>query len=216
MKFRFSFIDDIIEISDEYVRSLEVENNNYFIRMVTCLNNYCIQTGDYEELIIDDANMDIIIDYFNISSKLKKDNLNLLKYIENKIDDLNYDKIRKNYNKIYDIFTSLVYDLDLPVELNKDYNVNKIIKTLNISFKTNNNLLQNIYNYLDINILFNKSIIIFVNLKSYLSKNELIELYKYCVYNKIKILLLDNKSYGTTLKCEKKIIIDCNLNEYVL
>ena len=47
-------------------------------------------------------------------------------------------------------------------------------------------------------------------------KNELIELYKYAIYNNVNIFLVDSQSYGVTLKYEKKLIIDDNLDEFVL
>ena len=44
----------------------------------------------------------------------------------------------------------------------------------------------------------------------------LIELYKYAIYNKIKILLIDSQSYGTTTSYENKLIVDSNLDEFML
>ena len=61
-----------------------------------------------------------------------------------------------------------------------------------------------------------KGILVFINLKQYLSKNELLELYKYSIYNQVQIILIDSQSYGVTLEYEKKLIIDDNLEEIVL
>lgn len=217
MKFRFSFIDNQIEVSDEYIRCIEVENNNYFWRIVNNLNNYCNQTENIDELIIEENfDIDLLIDYFNISGNSKKYITNILKHIENNIDDDNYEKIRKGYNKIVDIFSSTIYDLDLPLNISNDFSISKLLKIMNISIKDTNNLLQNILTYIEISILIQQKTIIFINLKSYLSKAELIELYKYCIYNKVKVLLIDNTLHGTTLDYEKKLIIDCNLDEYTL
>lgn len=217
MKFRFSFIDKQIEISDEYIRCIEVENNNYFWRIVNNLNNYCNQSENINELIVEENfDIDLLIDYFNISSNSKKYLTNILKYIENNIDDDNYEKIRKNYNKIVDIFLRTIYDLDLPLNISNDFSINKLLKLMNISIKDTNDLLQNVLTYIEISMLIQQKMIIFINLKSYLSKAELIEIYKYCIYNKVKILLIDNNLYGATLDYEKKLIIDCNLEEYTL
>lgn len=160
--------------------------------------------------------IDLLIDYFNISSNSKKYITNTLRYIENNIDDDNYEKIRKNYNKIVDIFSSTIYDLDLPLNISNDFSINKLLKLMNVSIKDTNDLLQNILTYIEISMLIQQKTIIFINLKSYLSKAELTELYKYCIYNKVKVLLIDNSLHGTTLDYEKKLIIDCNLEEYTL
>lgn len=55
-----------------------------------------------------------------------------------------------------------------------------------------------------------------INLKQYLNKNELIELYKYSIYNEINIVLVDCETYGITTNNGKKLVIDENLDEYVL
>ena len=217
MKFRFSFIDNQIEVSDEYIRCIEVENNNYFWRIVSNLNNYYNQSQNINELIVEENfSIDLLIDYFNISSNSKKFITNIFKYIEDNIEDNNYEKIRKNYNKIIDIFSSIIYDLDLSLNISNDFNINKLLKLMNISIKDTTDLLQNILTYIEISMLIQQKTLIFINLKSYLSKAELTELYKYCIYNKVKVLLIDNSLHGPTLDYEKKLIIDCNLEEYTL
>lgn len=217
MRFRFNFIDNQIEVSDEYIRCIEVENNNYFWRIVNNLNNYCNQAENIGDLIVEgNFDIDLLIDYFNISNNSKKYITNILKYIENNIDDDNYEKNRKNYNKFVDIFSSTIYELDLPLNISNDFSINKLLKLMNISIKDTDDLLQNILTYIEISMLIQQKTIIFINLKSYLSKVELTELYKYCIYNKVKVLLIDNSLHGTTLDYEKKLIIDCNLEEYTL
>lgn len=217
MKFRFSFVDNQIEVSNKYIRCIEVENNNYFWRIVNNLNNYCNQSENIDELIVkENFDIDLLVDYFNISSNSKKYITNILKHIENNLDDDYYEKIRKSYNKIIDIFSGIIYDLDLPLNINNDFSINKLLKLMNISIKDTNDLLQNILTYIEISMLIQQKTIIFINLKSYLSKAELTELYKYCIYNKVKVLLIDNSLHGPTLDYEKKLIIDCNLEEYTL
>lgn len=204
MKFRFSFVDNQIEVSNKYIRCIEVENNNYFWRIVNNLNNYCNQSENIDELIVkENFDIDLLVDYFNISSNSKKYITNILKHIENNLDDDYYEKIRKSYNKIIDIFSGIIYDLDLPLNINNDFSINKLLKLMNISIKDTNDLLQNILTYIEISMLIQQKTIIFINLKSYLSKAELTELYKYCIYNKVKVLLIDNSLHGPTLDYEK-------------
>ena len=112
--------------------------------------------------------------------------------------------------------SSTIYELDLPLNISNDFSINKLLKLMNISIKDTDDLLQNILTYIEISMLIQQKMIIFINLKSYLSKVELTELYKYCIYNKVKVLLIDNSLHGTTLDYEKKLIIDCNLEEYTL
>ena len=88
---------------------------------------------------------------------------------------------------------------------------------LKINVEKKNNLLDNLLILIDINNIFKiNELLIFVNLKQYLNKEELNELYKYSVYNNVKILLIDSQSYGTCNEYEKKLIIDSNLDEFLL
>ena len=52
-----------------------------------------------------------------------------------------------------------------------------------------------------------------MNLKTFLQEEDLLELYKYSMYNNIKLLVLENKHYENVLKYEKKNIIDENFDE---
>lgn len=55
-----------------------------------------------------------------------------------------------------------------------------------------------------------------MNLKQYLNKVELIELYKYSIYNGVNIILIDSQAYGVKMEYERKLIIDNSLEEYML
>ena len=57
------------------------------------------------------------------------------------------------------------------------------------------------------------NLLIVPNLKTFLQKDDLLELYKYSMYNNIKLLVLENKHYENVLKYEKKNIIDENFDE---
>ena len=60
------------------------------------------------------------------------------------------------------------------------------------------------------------SILVFINLKQYLSNEELEELYKYSIYNDVKILLVDSQCYSNKSIYENKLSIDKDLVEFVL
>ena len=52
------------------------------------------------------------------------------------------------------------------------------------------------------------------NLKLYLNDNELVELYKYSLYNNIKLVLIERHNYKQ-LKYEKITTIDENFYDYI-
>ena len=58
-------------------------------------------------------------------------------------------------------------------------------------------------------------ILVVPNLKMYLSDEELVELYKYSMYNNVKLFLIERKQ-TEKLKYEKIIYVDENFDEEIL
>ena len=86
-----------------------------------------------------------------------------------------------------------------------------------LSINSKDEIIEKLLLLIDIEKIFHiNKLLIFVNLKQYLTKEELKELYKYSIYNNVKILLIDSECYGTCNEFEKKLIIDENLEEFVL
>ena len=115
------------------------------------------------------------------------------------------------------LFSSSLDYIDLPIYIEEDINIDNIIKLMNIKIKKEENILKNLFIFVDIiKELQNYNLLVLVNLKQYLTKEELNEFYKYAIYNKVALLLIDNISYGIAQKYEKKLIIDDNLEEYIV
>ena len=218
MKFKISFIENIIEVNTEYVRCIEIENKNYFYRVVSLLNNF----DNGEELqdkidFIDKINFKLITDYFNMNLNDKKTLNDVIKCVKENIDETNYDKLLKNYQHLYNLFSSSLDNIDLPIYIEEDVNIDNIIELMNIKIKKEDNILKNLFIFIEIiKELQNYNLLVLVNLKQYLTKEELNEFYKYAIYNKVALLLIDNISYGIAQKYEKKLIIDDNLEEYIV
>ncbi len=225
MNLRFNYLDNILKISDESVHCLEIENRGYFYR---CISDFVkISNGDVLEDIycFDNENQEIslsnrvstIFDYFNFETIFKRYTVNLNKYIINNSDDITKDKLAKDYKKIKLNIMKYFSKLDLPISINEEFNFDLILKLLKPKIDCNYSLLNNLLTLIELEKIFQvNKLLIFVNLKQLLNKEELIELYKYSLYNKVKILLIDAQSYGPTLDYEKKIIIDSNLDEIMI
>ena len=217
MNINITFLDNKLKISNEYVQCLEVENKNYFYRIVSLLNNY--YENNPEEIIFSKEKIEfkMIIDYFNIDLNDKKTINSISKHIKETIDEPNYDKIIKCYQKMQLLFKSLLNDIDLPLTIDSDITVDNIIKIMNVKIIQEENILKNLLTLIEImKELNNYNLLILVNLKQYLSREELNEFYKYSMYNKVYLLLIDNASYGIAQKYEKKLIIDDNLEEFIV
>ena len=225
MNLKINYFDNNIKIENDYIQVIEIENKKTFYRLVSDL--YKIKNDEKldEVFFYDDNNqeinmynkVDLYVNFFDIDLNSKK-NLNALnKNIINSLTDNVKEEILNNFKKLAKSFTKILSDIDLPLSLNDNITVEDIIKLLKISINKTDDLLNNLLLIIDLEkVLKINEILFFINLKQYLSQEELIEFYKYAIYNEIKIVLVDSQSYGVKLDYEKKLIIDANLDEFVL
>ena len=225
MNLKINYFDNNIKIENDYIQVIEIENKKTFYRLVSDL--YKIKNDEKldEVFFYDDNNqeinmynkVDLHVNFFDIDLNSKK-NLNALnKNIINSLTDNVKEEILNNFKKLSKSFAKILSDIDLPLSLNDNITVDDIIKLLKISINKTDDLLNNLLLLIDLEkVLKINEILFFINLKQYLSQEELIEFYKYAIYNEIKIVLVDSQSYGIKLDYEKKLIIDANLDEFVL
>ena len=225
MNLKINYFDNQIRLNKENIQVIEIENKKTFYRLVNDL--YSIKNNEKlnEIYFFDDNNQEInmydkvelYINFFDLELNSKK-NLNMLnKNIVNNINDQEKNEILNNFKKLYKSFNKILFNIDIPIILNNDITIEDIVKFFKISINKHNDLLDNLLLLIDLEkTLKINEILFFINLKQYLNKEELIELYKYSIYNEITIFLIDSQSYGIKLEYENKLIIDENLDEFVL
>lgn len=216
MKLNIDFIENEILVGSDFVAVMEIENKDLFYRLVDLLNKY--SKNEIESEIFErSVNLKLFFDYFNFDFGNKKTINGLIKLINSNVDELNRQNLVKYYNKLIKIYDSILEDLDVPLSLNQEIELDSILKTLNLKIVNQNSVLKNLLALIDVvKYTHECDLLIFVNLKLYLDKEELIEFYKYALYNGVMILLIDAQAYGITLENEKKLIIDANLEEFMV
>ena len=202
MKINCNYIDNSIVFEDGKINVIELESKRFFYRFVS--NLYSISNGNIlEEFICLDGNnkeinlanrVKIFNNYFEFDFNLKKYNNEIIKQL---IDNIN--------------------DEDIPLFISNDLDIETIFKGVKILINSFDDILNNLFLLIDIEKTLNlSSILVFINLKQYLSNEELEELYKYSIYNDVKILLVDSQCYGNKSIYENKLSIDKDLVEFVL
>lgn len=225
MKLKVNYFENIISLNDDNVQLIEIENKKTFYRFISDL--YAMKNGDklnevyfYNELneeININEKIEVYTDFFNFDFNSKKNLSSLNKCIINYLSPDTKEAILNNFQKLYKIISKHLFDFDLPLEISDNVNLEDVLKLMKISINSKNDLLDNLLLLIDLeNMLKVNNILFFVNLKQLLSKDEIIEFYKYAIYNNIKIVLIDSQSYGIKLEYENKLIIDENLDEFVL
>ena len=109
---------------------------------------------------------------------------------------------------------------ELPFEftMKNELDITEILKLydLKIDNMCYSNILERVELLIDIiSTLKVAKILIIPNLKLFLSDDELLELYKYSLYNSVSLLLIE-RSNNTKLKYEKILLIDENFDEFIL
>lgn len=225
MKIKIDYLENVLLLKDDKVLCIEIENKNYFYRLVSNINSN-INSESVEDITIYDTDgkeislnnkAKIFIDFFNFEFDSKKYTNDINKYILNELDENDKSNLLKSYNKLIEIFLKILNKSDLPLQILEEVTPENIIKNLKLTISSKNSLLENLMLLIELESVLNtNNLLIFVNLKQYLTNQELTELYKYALYNKIQIILIDSLTYGTTLTYENKLIIDSNLDEFML
>lgn len=220
MKMLLNNYENDVVFYNTYINTLEILNKKAFYQFLKDINNLNDQDNilffDNNEPINMDNKIFIIYNFINFDFNTKKITANILNIINNNMDEKDKDKINNLYNKLKDIYTHLLDNIDINLEIQEEFKIEDISKLMKPKINTKNNLLENILLLIDIESELNlDKLVVFVNLKSYLENEELIELYKYSLYKDIKILLVDNHNYSTN-NIEKKLQIDEDLIEFMI
>ena len=225
MNLIYTFLDNKIDLYNDYVNSIEILNNNYFYRLTNLVYKYS-NNQETEEFYFTENNEEIklnkkiriITNYYDFDFNNKKYINELIKNISNNTDDNILLKLNNNYNKLYKVLSSLInsVDLNFKVDIYDEFSINEILNNFNLSIPSKDNLLDNLILLIDIEKQFNiNKVLVFINLKDYLSREEIIEFEKYCIYNNVYVILFDNSKYKNN-SYEKKFIIDNDLSEVIL
>lgn len=224
----FSLENDII-FKEEYINVLQIQDKKLFTNVINSLNDNINNIEDTKErIIILDNDIEIkiekevlmIIDVFNIDFNQKK------------IQSALYNKIEKIYKQEFErmsefqiIFQKLqlnVLDVfnEFPFEFNykESIGIQEYLKLLGLKISNNKGkIIDTVFSLIDVvEYLSAAKLLVFVNLKLYPSDDELNEIYKYAMYKKVNILLIETGEEKEPIENEKILYIDSDYDEIVL
>lgn len=225
MKINIDYIDNSIYLENDKIMALEIENKRLLFRLIKNFTD--IDNGDFidEVKVFDENNKEINIsnkilvlsDFFNFNLDTKKYLNQINRIIIENIKDSGDNTLLSLYKKLLHKYNNVIKETDLPVVINNEVSVESLVKLVKLKLNLSNDLLDNLLSLIDLEkIAKTNEFLVLVNLKLYLNEKELEELYKYAIYNNVKLMLIDSKSYGCTLNFENKLIIDNNLVEFML
>ena len=226
MKLKINGFDNEIIFNDENINILEIKDSKCFTHIIKILNEKINGIESNEIFLLDNnenelnmgKEMYMIFDLFNIDYNSKK--------IISKIYEIISENIKKNQdheieNETIKLRNYIIQEInELPFEfvMKRELEISEILKLYNLKIDPINyaSILERAELLIDIiSTLQIAKILVLPNLKTYLSEDELVALYKYSLYNNVKLLLIER--YNTKkLKYEKTMLIDESFDEEIL
>lgn len=168
--------------------------------------------SEKEKVISLEKNVEIIWNPFSVDINNKKILGKLYHELEEISLEDNYDEINELNIKVIQYLDHINMKVPYPIQFQVDLNLLELFKMYGVKVETEgNSVFGNIIEYMKIlSTLCSVHIIFFINLKNYLSRDQLNELYKNAFYYKIDLLLIEAHQ-GKPLNYEKNQLIDEDL-----
>ena len=218
MIFQYKGFNFKIDFEDKSIFSLIIENKKLYRKVIEDLiNNISIDDGNIilsenNKLIVPEKEIFVFSDYFNFD--VNKFVLNkYYKELKNLSENEFFDETVEIKETLRNYVTKLI-DNEYSVKLEEDLDISQILKAFGIKFQRNEDLLLNLFEWIKIlNELLGYEIFFFINLENFLSDDELVEFSKFILYNKYKVVFLENFNRNKLFDDDNLIIIDNDLCE---
>lgn len=225
MKIRLNNFQNDINLFDGLVTIIEIRNSKYYAKLIQSINdqingyenNEIILLSENDELLQLEKEVMLVIDLYNIDFNSKK--------ILTKIYSTIAANVKNAQNhEIKDILCKLRHCLDLELmELPFDFHLKEFVEiedllkifSVKIEDLTCQTILERLELLIDIISTLNLAkILVIPNLKLYLDEKELVEIYKYSMYNELKLILIE-RNCESKLSYEQVMCIDENFDDYI-
>lgn len=230
MIMRIFSLENEIEFTQDYIHVLQIEDTKFFARIVSCINNgiHDINYMDENILFLQDEKVikiskDImfVIDIWNLDFNQKKIQTALFQHIE-KIFQIECERIQQ-FNtsmKKLEIDTMDVWnELPFSFSFKENVSITDYLKMIGLKIKCEEKqgIIERIFSVIDIvEYFYLAKLIVFVNIKLFLTAEELQEIYKYALYKKVPLLLLETGKEKEPIENEKILFIDSDYDEFIL
>lgn len=219
MKLVYTELDKQLVFQENSVQVLVVENKQLFRRMLEDFHKQLegeeggfTLSADNKILRLDKEAV-LVLNPFNLEINSRK----ALTGLYNELGKLgmneeNYLKTCRLKGELAEYAYDLLSQVDYALEFQDDFCLQNLFKALEVQFEVGGrDFLEQIVTYMDVGCKFQKvKLLAFANLKTYLTDDELRELYEEAFYRKLHLMLFEN-SVGKELEDEVISIVDGDL-----
>lgn len=211
-------------IFNNNINVLIISNKECFLHVLECINSKNQGLENNEIFLLDSENNElnmeknilILFDVFNIEYNSKKFLNKIYDIVSNNIKLKNDFIIEELIFKLRNYIIEEINELPFEFLMKDEVDILDILKlfSLKIDSRSYTTILERIELVIDmLSIIQPDTLLIIPNLKLYMSDEEIIELYKYSLYNNINLLLIERHEENK-LKYENCIIIDENFYDF--
>ena len=222
MKLVHPLLDKQILFDENIINVFVIENRKFLAEFIQEINNQIngfegrFVLSDLGKELKVDKNIELIIDYFNIDLNNKKILTTLYKLMQEIALE---EKFYIETIEIKNAILKYIYDIEEKIEFgivnDEEFDITSIFKAVSVKLEIDElNFLEKLAEYIKLlNKIGKIKIFILINLKSFVSDEELSEIYKYIRYNKLNVLLIENIESYNSFEVERVHIIDNDLCE---
>lgn len=212
-------------IFNNNINVLIISNKECFLHVLECINSKNQGLENNEIFLLDSENNElnmeknilILFDVFNIEYNSKRFLNKIYDIVSNNIKLKNDFIIEELIFKLRNYIIEEINELPFEFLMKDEVDILDILKlfSLKIDSRSYTTILERIELVIDmLSIIQPDTLLIIPNLKLYMSDEEIIELYKYSLYNNINLLVVEQK-FNNKLEYENVLLIDENFEETV-
>lgn len=153
--------------------------------------------------------VELILEPLTLTLNNKKVKTKLYQDIKTIAQDYCFSQGLEVHSQICNYLENMLDKLPYPVKYDEDWDVSEILKAYNVELvEEYDNIFEKLYNYIKlVNTVCGTDIFIMVNIKQYLTDDQITELYKMAAYGKIQLVLIEF-SINNKRDCEELYILD--------
>lgn len=222
MKLVHPNLENQIVFEENIINVITIEHKPSFSSLIQELKQQCL--GNEGNFVLSDKNKKLdmaklcvlIIDPFSLDINDKSIVNKMFSRLKTlAVNEEHYLETNKLKNALYLYLSSLLFDCDMPLVYQDDFDFSVLFRMMSMQFEVSGKtVVDTLLDYMAITAeLLGFRFFFFVNIKQFLSYEELEQLYTFVCYTKINVLLLEGSFTENTHKCEKHYIIDNDLCE---
>jgi CRISPR-associated protein Csn2 len=221
MKLAYPELENVILFEENRVPVLSIENQSFFRKIVGGFYEQ-IKTGrgifvlsEDDRLIELNKTCEMILSPFTIAIEDSRIMKRIYKRLEEIALEEEFVETRELTGQIAKYMYRLTDYLECDLAINDDVELQTLFKAMGIKpLYDDSDMMSKLIDYITLlSTTLGIKLIVFVNLRLYLTIDELRLFYDTVLRKKIKLLLLENRIYGEIINCEDVLTIDSDLCE---